>query len=310
MVRDADRAAHVAAAAAQRRLAAKLRAIAAQAATTRGNGFRVPIVDADPAVDWPGNVWLTDDGGRLRSRGTDGTMYDYWSGMRVLSLGSAPAAGSGIDFYRDVSDDSLRVRRKDGTWAIYPASNAQTGGGTDSSGGATTSKPKQADSSPTKHRQTWGSTWSRTLCASHGVEEVNSSQHYGHFPGSAHGMRRVMIGFNDAGIRSTLAGADIKSFEIHALNVDSWNHSGISIHWGAHNRSSPPGSFSSVRRNAFTDHWPEAGDGAYWRTAPDWFGRAFRDNAIKGLTIDQPDGAAWYGQVRGGSVQVRVTYVR
>lgn len=306
MERDAQRAAHLAARAAQARFAAKLRAIAAQANTTRSAGFRIPVVDSDPGVDFPTNEWGFDDG-RIRWRGTDGTVHEMWPGFPVLSLSSNPAASTGIDYYRNSGDDSFRVRRPDGSWAVYASSNPSSGG--DSiQGGSNTTKPKQPDPSPKKKRQTWGSTWARTLCASHGVEEAGGNQHYGHFPGSAHGMRRVMIGFNDSAIRSALAGADIKKVELHALNVDSWNHSGIQIHWGAHNRSSAPGSFSAVRRNVFTDHWPEAGSGDYWRTAPDWFGRAFRDNTIKGLTIDQPDGAAWYGQIRGGSVQIRITY--
>lgn len=306
MERDAERAAHVAARAAQVRLAAKLRAIAAQANTTRANGFRVPVVDSDPAANFPTNLWGFDDG-RIRWRGSDGTIHELWPGFAVLSLSSAPAASSGIDYYRNSGDDSFRVRRPDGSWAIYPSQNP-TAGGDSMQGGSNTTKPKQPDTSPTKKRQTWSSTWSRTLCVSHGVEEANRDEHYGHFPGSAHGMRRVMIGFNDSAIRSALAGADIKKVEIHALNVDSWNHSGVDLHWGAHNRSAAPSTFSAVRRNAFIDHWPEAGDGAYWRTAPDWFGRAFRDNGIKGLTIDQPDGASSYGQIRGGSVKIRITY--
>jgi hypothetical protein len=118
-----------------------------------------------------------------------------------------------------------------------------------------------------------------------------------------------MFGLNDSGIRSDLAGATIRKVELHLRNTDSWAHSGIDISFGAHNRSSSPGSFSAVRRRVWSGHWPESGTGATWRTVPNWIGTALRDNDIKGLTIDQPSsGAVYYGEADWSSLQLRITY--
>jgi hypothetical protein len=39
-----------------------------------------------------------------------------------------------------------------------------------------------------------------------------------------------------------------------------------------------------------------------------WFGRALRDNQIKGLTIDQPGGRASYGQTHWSTVRLAITH--
>lgn len=302
--RDTERAAYVAAMRAQGQFAAKLRRIAEQATATRSSGFWVPVTDSDPSADFPGNMWAFDDG-RVRWRGTDGTVHELQPGFPLLSLSSNPAASSKIDIYRHSSTDELRVRRPDGTWARY-ASIAAASSGDSTQNGSNTGKVKQPDPSPKKRRATWSATWGKSFNSVRGPES-SSLLRYGRYD-STWGNRRIMVGFNDSDIRATLAGASIRSVELHMTNTDSWSHAGIDVHWGAHNRTSPPGGFSSVRRNAFVGHWPDGGDGPYWRTVSDWFGRALRDNQIKGLTIDQPDGQQFYGQMRWSSVRLRITY--
>lgn len=305
MARDAERAAHVAAAAAQAQFAEKLAGIAGQASNTRTTGFRVPVVDSDPGLDFPTNLWGFDDG-RIRWRGTDGAVHELAAGYPLLSLSSNPAASSGIDIYRHSTSDELRVRRPDGTWAAY-ASKAATSTSDSTQGGSTTTKPRQTDTAPTRKRRTYAATWGRTFCATHGVE-TGTDLRYGVFAGSSHGMRRIMVGFDDAAIRSALAGASIKAVELHMTNTDSWAHAGIDVRFGAHNRSAPPAAYSAVRRGAYTGHWPESGDGVTWRSVSRWFGTAFRDGTIRGLTIDQPAGDAYYGEMRWPSVRLRITF--
>jgi hypothetical protein len=140
--------------------------------------------------------------------------------------------------------------------------------------------------------------------------ETGASLRYGTFPGSAHGLRRIMLGFDDAAIRGDLSGATIRTVELSVRNDDAWNHSGVDLHFGTHNRSAAPAAFSAVRRNVWRGHWPHTG-GNTWRTVPDWFAKALRDDAIKGLTVDQPSAsAAYYGALGWASATIRVTYTK
>lgn len=303
--RDAERAAQVAARRAQDQLALKLRRISSQATTTRSTGFSIPVVDSDPAANFPTNLWGFDDG-RIRWRGTDGVVHELLPAYPLLSLASNPAASTGIDIFRHSGTDELRVRRPDGTWAAYVALTVQTGGNS-TQGGSSSTKPKSSDPRPTKKRKTWNATWGRAYNPVRGPES-GALLRYGNYD-STWGNRRIMLGFDDADIRTALSGADVRSVELHMTNTDSWSHSGIDVHFGAHNRAAPPSGFASVRRSAFVGHWPDGGDGPYWRSVSDWFGRALRDNQIKGLTIDQPGGVQFYGEMRWASVKLRVSYV-
>lgn len=229
------------------------------------------------------------------------------TGLHVPIMDADPADDDPTNLWL-LEDGRLRARTADGTIHEYTPDGADTPGGGDTTGGGTSTKPKPADTAPRRFQKTYAATWGRTYCATHGVE-TGGNLRYGTFPGSAHGMRRIMFGFNDSAIRSDLSGATIRKVELSMRNTDSWYHSGISIRWGAHNRSAAPSGFSAVRAGIYTGSWPEAGYGATWRNVTTWIGKALRDNDIKGLTVVQPTaGATHYGELDWSSLRLRITY--
>jgi hypothetical protein len=314
-MRDADARRRLAERRAAEHFAAKIGRISAQAKATRSTGFHVPTLDADPEADDPTNDWLLEDG-RRRSRTADGNIHEFVpiSQLRppIPTFATDPAASTGWRLWFNGGTGELRGRLANGSVVTYvPVTAGSSGdGGTGTNGGSTSTKTKSADPTPKKYRKPYPATWGRTFCATHGVE-TGARLRYGTFSGSYHGMRKIMLGFDDAAIRADLAGATIRDVELTMLNTDSWSHGGIDVHFGAHNKSGPQGSFSAVRRNVWDGHWPETGTGPTWRDVPDWIGKALRDNTIKGLTIDQPSSsAAYYGEISWASVELRITYTK
>jgi hypothetical protein len=296
-------------------LAALIQSLSDRIRTLEERGFRAPVMESDPPADDPTNAWMLADG-RLCWRTLDGVTHRvYPEGQRVypiLHRSADPAASTGIDYYRNSGSDELRVRRPDGTWASYASAVAASGGegGGNTGGGSTSTKPKPSDPTPKKYVRTYPATWARTFCATHGVE-TGGQLYYGTYPGSSHGMRRIMLGFNDSTIRSDLSGSTIRSVELTMLNTHSWPDSGVNVHFGAHNRSTAPAGFAAVRRNVWKGHWPKVGKSQEWRRTADWFGWNLRDGNIRGLTIDQPSASqAYYGQIEWSSVRLRIAYTK
>jgi hypothetical protein len=296
-------------------LAALIQSLSDRIRSLEERGFRIPVLDADPAVDDPTNLWFLEDG-RVRGRTADGNIHEFVSIAQLRSpvptFASDPASSTGWRLWFNGGTGELRGRLANGSVVTYaPVTAGSSGdGGTGTNGGSTSTKTKPADPTPKKYRKTYATTWGRTFCATHGVE-TGGRLRYGTFSGSYHGMRKIMLGFDDAAIRADLSGATIRDVELTMLNTDSWSHGGIDVHFGAHNKSGPQGSWSAVRRNVWDGHWPETGTGPTWRDVPDWIGKALRDNTIKGLTIDQPSSsAAYYGEMDWASVQLRIHYTK
>ena len=96
----------------------------------------------------------------------------------------------------------------------------------------------------------------------------------------------------------------------------TYNNSGVTIKFGGHQNSSRPSSYSGAVKNYVSSaHWnkPEQA----WRSISTWFGKAFRDNVIKGVLIDQgTDNASSYGYAAGvndqgyGLPKIRITYTK
>jgi hypothetical protein len=290
-------------------LAAIIRDLRDRVRALEERGHRIPVLDADPATSDPTNLWFLEDG-RLRGRTADGLLHEFAEVTAarppVPTFASDPAESTGWRVWFNGGAGELRGRLANGTVVRFPPVTAGSSGdgGTGSSGGSTSTKPKPSDTSPKPFTKTYPATWGRTLCPTHGVE---TGGRYGTFPGSSHGLRRVMLGFDDAAIRADLAGATIREAELRMRNTDAWAYSGIDVHFGAHNQSSPPSAYSAVRKSVFKDHWPHTGEGKTWRSMSTWVGRSLRDNTIKGLTIEQPSSsAAYYGAMEWGSVQLRI----
>lgn len=294
-------------------LAAELQAVRDELRELRARGFHPPILDADPDAADPTRLWLLEDG-RLRSRTEDGIVHEYpdIAQLRppVPTFAADPSPSSGWRLWFRGSDGALRGRLANGNIVTYtPSTGGSSGdGGTGAAGGSSSTKPKPADDPPKRRTKVYPATWGRTFCATHGVE-TGGRLRYGTFAGSAHGERRIMLGFDDAQIRSDLAGGVIRRVELHLLNTDAWAYSGITIVFGAHNKSGAQGSYSATRSKVWRGHWPHTGDGQFWRRIPDWYGNQLRNGNIRGLTVDQPSAAAsFYGELDWSSVRLRITY--
>lgn len=178
-----------------------------------------------------------------------------------------------------------------------------------SAGAVTSAQAKVADPMPHVHRTEWAPVWGRTICPAHGVE-TGAVLAYGD-NNSVHGERQIMLGFDHAAIATALAGAEITDVELSVLNQDAVGTS-VDLHWGGHNVSAAPAAYSSVRVSAFVDTWPRNGYGDTWRGGRGditWFGRALRDDQIKGLVVDQPSAApSLHGMLDWATTRLRITY--
>jgi hypothetical protein len=285
------------------------------ASQRRTVGFRIPELDADPDVDDPTNMWMLSDG-RIRTRTSDGLIHEYLSvedqRPAVPTFAADPASSTGWKLW-SLTSGAVRLRLANGTIETIFAGTSSTSGGTPTSGGPTSGTPRPPNPAPRRYVKHYKATWSEIYCQVHGTGEESGTLHYGRWS-STHGERRVMIGFNDSLIRSETAGGSIKAVRFRMLNTDAWAFAGISIHIGAHNNSSSPGSFAAVRRDAYVAHWPEHGWGGsgsgHWRAVSNWFGNSFRDNKIKGVTIDQPTGVTNYGEADARTAEFEITYVK
>lgn len=298
-------------------LARMLGRIADHARQIRSQGQAIPVLDADPPVDDPTNEWMFDDG-RRRYRGADGTVHEILPTVdyrpAIPTFATNPLFSSGWRLWFHGGTGELRGYLANGTVVRYaPVTAGSSGdGGTGSAGGSTTTKPKPTETKTVKRERTYTPTWARAFCPSHGVE-TGASLYYGDSVFSSHGQRKIMIGFDDAAIRADLNGSINREVWIKAHNDHAYANSGVDIRWGGHNRSGPPGAYSSVRERVWTDHWPKVGYGAPvrdgWRKAPLWFANQLRDGNIRGLTINQQSGAdPYYGAIDWDSIRLRVIY--
>lgn len=225
------------------------------------------------------------------------------TGFRIPILDADPDADDPTNLWM-LEDGRLRGRTAGGVIKEWAAVG--------SPGGTTTGTPKPVDPAPQRIYHTYKANWARMFCENHGAEDYPAHVQYG-WGGTKHNERKVMLGFDDAQIRTDFAGATIKQVQLRMLNTDSAYSSGVTLRWGAHNQDTAPGSYSATRFDAWRGNWPQSGWGGgagHWRTIPAWFGNAFRDNQIKGMTINQPNRSrAWWGEMEWGSVEIAITGV-
>lgn len=269
----------------------------------------IPVLDDDPQAWDPTNMWMLNDG-RLRARTADGTIVEWRAvdnGPYVPTLSADPAASTNIKLWF-LPTGALRGRLANNVVVAVTGTQGQASGAT-TPPPTTTTIPKPPVQTVQQYRKLYTADDTACYCPSHGVE---SALYYGAFSGSAHPERRVMFGFNDAAIRADLLGATIRSVQLRVKNLHSWPNSGVDIYWGAHNIAALGSSFSQAFKPFWHAHWPKVG-GDTWRnmgSAGLWIGQAFRDNRIKGLTIDQPNTSnSFYGQVHPG-LDLMITYTK
>lgn len=294
------------------RLGAELKLLRAEVnALKAGNTFMVPTLDADPAVDDPCNFYGYGDG-RMMHKTPDGVIHQIvptddadWH-PDVPTRSTDPAASTGIDIWVRGDTRKLCVRTPSGVWRIPFEGTGTSANSATKVRKATTNKAKPADKPPRRKQRTFDATWSGNWCAGHDRWEGGEDE-YGYWS-ATHGERKVMIGFDDAAIRTELVGAKIIRVEVFLANVHAYRNSGVDIHLGGHSNSGRPGSYSGiVARSVSRRHFGKSEAG--WVTVSDWFGPRFRDGVVRGLIIDQPSRSrALYGAVNANRTKVRFTY--
>jgi hypothetical protein len=244
------------------------------------------------------------------SRAIDRASEQIAAHLRRLSRGSRRAAGFVIGFFDADPDPGdpvnlwglgqggdyrLHVRFPDGV-VRQIATVASTG--------ATATVPLTVAAEPVITETAYPATWATSYCPAHGAE-TGPVLGYGPDAAGLHGNRRVMVGFDDAQMRTDLAGSVVHQVELLMTNTDA--HADIvTVVFGAHDATAAPASFSAVRADVWTEQWPRVGDGG-WRDLPIAVGEWLRDNVAKGLTIDSPDSLSYAGQMDWASVRLRIT---
>jgi hypothetical protein len=290
------------------RLSALLLRMSDRLSTLEKRGTRIPVVDDDPNAGEYGNIWQFNDG-RLCWRDADGDVHevkptdDYRP--QIPTFASAPAVSTGWRMWLRGSDGALQVYDSNNVVKTYnPVAVAANPAASPPPRAPVTSVPKPVVTRRYTHVSTFMADSAICYCPVHGTE---GDLYYGRWS-STHGERRLMFGFDATAIRAALtSNAQITKVELIATNLHSNPNSGVNIRWGAHNFDTLGSGFSQNYAGIWTGHWPKVG-GRTWRRVPNWYGTAFRDGRIRGLTVDQPSpSSAYYGLLRS-DVGLRFSY--
>lgn len=261
----------------------------------------IPTLATDPATSAGIKLWFKPDG-QLRGYLADNTLVKYQKMRIIPTVSAVPAASTDINIWVNTAGN-LGIRMANDTITTFTSDAAGSSGASTNPNSGDTSPPPPTTNDPKpvlpkshQHRGTWTANESRCYCPVHGIE---SQLYYGRWS-ATHGERRVMFGFDDADMRAKLGGATIRSVQMRVKNLHSFANSGVDIYWGAHREAVLPATFKRNYGGIFRSHWPKVG-GDVWRTMPNWFGYAFRDDLIRGLTIDQPSTSrGYYGLIHPG----------
>jgi hypothetical protein len=237
--------------------------------------------------------------GRLRGRNADGTVFEYLPTTLqrppLPTFAVAPVVSTGWRMWLDGATGAIKTRLANDTIKTYSA---------DAAGGSSDGGSAPGPGAPVTNVSTWSADDANCYCPEHGIE---TALYYGRWS-ATHNERRLMFGFDATAIRNAItANGVILKVEMRVTNLHSNPNSGVYITWGGHNIDNLPGSFSQRYANVWKSKWPKVG-GYTWRVMPVWFGTAFRDGLIRGLTVDQPSTSnTYYGQLQN-NLQLRITY--
>lgn len=291
------------------RLGAYISNLTRRVTTLERRGLRIPILDADPPPGDYTNIWLLQDG-RLRIRNATGDVVEFVPATdyrpALPTFASDPAVSTGWRMWLNGSTGALKARLASDTVKTYSADGAggSSDGGTPAPGSGTSTVPKPAVVRRYTHVSTFSADDANCYCPIHGLE---GALYYGRFS-STHNERRLMFGFDATAIRNAITAQGwIYKVEMRVTNLHSYANSGINIYWGGHNVDNLGGSFSQRYARVWASKWPKVG-GRTWRTMPIWFGTAFRDGLIRGLTVDQPSSSISYYGLLKSDLQIRITY--
>jgi hypothetical protein len=282
----------------------------------RSRPFDLPLLNADPAADSGYQIWRFADG-RIRHR-VGSTVHnlittqdaDAWPDVPTLS--SDPAASTGIDIYIHGGSGELRARASNGTWQRYAPITATTSSDTASKTSTSTSKTTKTTDTPLKtYTQGFDLMWGASWCDSHNAWESAGELYYGNYTYSVHGQRRVMLGFDDAAIRSFIGSGRATKVELYLANVHTNPDQGTQLRLGGHSNSGRPSDYSGiVARNVVSRHFGKRE--SKWVTIstpkPPWFAKRLKSGAVRGILIDQNSlSSALYGAINPGPTKLRLT---
>jgi hypothetical protein len=159
---------------------------------------------------------------------------------------------------------------------------------------------------------TWTANWSQTYENDNTQRTDATGLCYQGYYSSTYGLHKSLIGFDDANMRSVLAGKTINSVEIYLYSQHSYNTSGITYYLGHHNHDGKPTTFSQTASGMASSVFTARLQGK-WVTVTDTFGQYLRDGSAKGFSIYTSSTAiANYGYCHGyGNTyppQIRINY--
>jgi hypothetical protein len=168
-----------------------------------------------------------------------------------------------------------------------------------------------------QYTSSWGATWTQTYRES-GGKRTNSGDlmYQGRFNDyyTSWGLMTSMAGFNDADMRSKLAGARIDRVQLYLRSQHWYYYSGGTAYIGYHNVSGEPSSYSSVKYGAKTQKFTSRGH-AMWVDMPIDFGNGLRDGRYRGIVLDVNSTSHnyygyFYGASSGYRPQIKITYTK
>jgi hypothetical protein len=181
--------------------------------------------------------------------------------------------------------------------AVYDVAGIGTSDtGSDNTGGGGTAAPV------TQYTTTWGSTWTRSYNEPDPIREADGRMWQGYFNDGYNGNNVATIGFDDAAIRSALAGATIDKTEVYLYAEHWYDNAGGTVVLGSHNQSAPLSTYPPYARTVDQARWHLNKPEGRWVTVTNVIGEWFRDGYARGLLLDAlkfGHNLEYYGRFKG-----------
>lgn len=220
--------------------------------------------------------------------------------MRIPLLAADPPTTDTSTNIWLLPDGRLRARHRntaDTAWVYREWVSTSPGSGTSASA------PAPAPAAPITRVGVYAAQWSQSY-RSTGAARTDDGTirlYYGSSGDPFNGMNRSLVGFNHATIASDLSGSTVTKVQLTLLNIHSWFNSGSDIHFGVHNYTSEPATWTGggIPRSMVSKHHFNRGQ---QRTIdlPLYFATDIRDGTGKGIALESPSTSrSFYGYASG-----------
>lgn len=145
--------------------------------------------------------------------------------------------------------------------------------------------------------------------------DANTTSAYQGRYSSTHGRTKSTVHFNDAQIRSDLAGASISKVTLTYRVQHSYYNSGLNVRVKAHNYSTPPSGYGYLGSEIAARGSSVEGS-TYTLTLPNTFGTELKNGTQRGISFGAPnDALIYYGYMYGGGTstsrpRLNITYTK